>query len=186
MAMSVRPDDRVRYGGAARLLHWLMALLIAVQIPVGIVMSYRGNHLDLWNATTDFLYSTHKSLGFFLLILVAVRFLVRMVAGAPSPEPGLPRWQRRIAAANHGGLYLLLLVVPLLGWYGASLFPALKVFGVVSLPSISGVNRAASDAVSTLHGMAAFLLVALIGWHVVAALHHHFIRGDGVLRRMLP
>lgn len=183
--MTARPHS-LRYGVPARLLHWLMALLIAIQLLVGVIMSYRGNVLDLWNATTDFLYSTHKSLGFLLLILLLVRFLIRMIAGAPPPETDLPRWQIRVAAANHAGLYLLLLLVPLLGWFGTSLFPALEVFSTISLPAISGPDRAASDTVFTLHGLAALLLALLIGLHVGAALHHHFIRRDGVLRRMLP
>ena len=180
------PPELSRYGVPARLLHWLMALLLFVQVPVGIVMSYRGNVLNLWNTVTDFLYSAHKSIGFVLLILLLLRALARLTAGAPPAEPSLAPWQRRIAAANHAGLYLFLLVVPMLGWLGVSLFPALEVFGVVSLPAISGVDRAASDAVFTLHRLAAFLLVALIALHIAAALHHHFIRHDGVLRRMLP
>jgi cytochrome b561 len=69
------PPDSQRYNATARLLHWATALLVAVQIPVGVIMSYRGNILDLWNATTDFLYSLHKSLGFILLILVVIRVL---------------------------------------------------------------------------------------------------------------
>jgi cytochrome b561 len=187
--MIERPDARYqpeRYNASARLLHWLTVQLIMVQIPVGIVMADRGNVLNLWNHTTDFLYSAHKCLGFVLLILVVIRLLVRLISGSPPPEPGLPRWQMRIASTNHVGLYLLLLAVPALGWFGASLFPALEVFGVISLPSISGADRAASDSVFTLHGFAAFLLVALVALHVGAALHHHFIRRDGVLRRMLP
>lgn len=180
------PPEPQRYGVSARLLHWLMALLLFVQIPVGVVMSYRGNVLNLWNGVTDFLYSAHKSIGFVLLILLLLRALFRLTAGAPPPDSGLAPWQRRIAAINHAGLYALLLVVPMLGWLGASLFPALEVFGVVSLPAISGADRAASDSVFTLHRLTAFLLVALIALHVAAALHHHFIRRDGVLRRMLP
>jgi cytochrome b561 len=180
------PREGQRYSAPARLLHWWIALLIAVQVPVGAVMSYRGNILDLWNATTDFLYSLHKSLGFVLLILVVIRVLVRLIRGSPDPEPGLARWQVRIAVANHAGLYLLLLVVPLLGWFGASLFPALDLFGVISLPSISEPDRAASETVFALHGLAALLLVVLAGLHIGAALYHHFVRRDGVLRRMLP
>jgi cytochrome b561 len=182
--MNATPEPR-RYGVPARMLHWLMALLLAVQIPVGIVMSYRGNVLNLWNGVTDFLYSAHKSIGFLLLILLLLRVLVRLTAGAPPPAPSLAPWQRRIAAANHAGLYLLLLIVPILGWLGVSLFPALDVFGAVSLPPISPPDRAASDTVFTLHSITAFLLVALIALHVAAALHHHFIRRDGVMRRML-
>jgi cytochrome b561 len=180
-----RPDP-ARYGIAARSLHWLTVVLLAIQIPVGLIMAYRGNVLDLWNAITDFLYSTHKSLGLVLLSLVVVRLLVRLIGGAPAAEPSLARWQWMIAAANHAGLYALLLVVPMLGWLGASLFPALEVFGVVSLPSISGANRAASDIVFSVHRLGAFLLLALVALHVAAALYHHFIRRDGVLRRMLP
>jgi cytochrome b561 len=178
-----RPPER--YGAAARLLHWLTVVLIAMQIPVGLIMAYRGNVLNLWNQVTDFLYSTHKSLGFILLILVGFRFLVRVTSTSPPPEPGLARWQIRIAAANHASLYVLLLAVPMLGWLGASLLPALEVFGVVSLPSITRADRAASDSVLTLHRLTAFLLMALIALHVAAAVYHHFIRHDGVLRRML-
>ena len=141
--MNASPEPP-RYGVPARLLHGLMALLLFMQVPVGIVMSYRGNVLNLWNAVTDFLYSAHKSIGFVLLILLLLRALFRLTAGAPPPEPSLAPWQRRIAAANHAGLYLFLLVVPMLGWLGVSLFPAREVFGVVSLPAISGVDRAAS------------------------------------------
>jgi cytochrome b561 len=178
-------SDSGRYGVAARSVHWLTVVLLAVQVPVGVVMAYRGNVLGLWNAVTGMLYSTHKSLGFLLLLLVVVRVLVRLAGGAPAAEPTLARWQRLVAGANHAGLYLLLLVVPVLGWFGASLFPALEVFGVVSLPSISGVDRGESDVVLGLHRLAAFLLVALIGLHVGAALYHRFVRRDGVLRRML-
>ncbi|HEY0182299.1 MAG TPA: cytochrome b/b6 domain-containing protein [Rhodopila sp.] len=179
-------DDRRegRYSAAARLLHWLTALLIAVQIPVGIVMSYRGNVLDLWNRTTDLLYSSHKSLGFILLVLVLIRLLARAIVRPPPPESGLPRWQMRAAAASHAGLYLLLVAVPMLGWFGVSLFPALEVFGVIALPAITGPDRAASDTVFSLHAAAAFVLLALVALHVAAALYHHLIRRDGVLRRM--
>jgi cytochrome b561 len=180
------PPELPRYSVPARLLHWLMALLLVVQISVGVVMSYRGNVLNLWNGVTDFLYGTHKSVGFVLLILLLLRALVRLTAGAPPPEPSLAPWQRWVAAANHAGLYVLLLVVPMLGWLGVSLFPALEVFGLVSLPSIAAPDRGASDTVFILHRLMAFLLVALIALHVAAALHHHFIRRDGVLRRMLP
>jgi cytochrome b561 len=179
-------DASPPYAPPARLLHWLTAGMIAVQVPVGIVMAYRGNVLNLWNSTTDFLYSAHKSLGFILLVVVAVRLAVRMIAGSLPAEPGLPRWQRRIAGANHAALYLLLLAVPMLGWLGTSLFPALQVFGVISLPAISGADRAASDRVLTLHAIVAFVLVALVALHIGAALYHRFIRHDGVLRRMLP
>ena len=182
----MKAPDPHRYGVPARLLHWLMALLLLLQIPAEIVMSYRGNVLNLWNAATDFLYSTHKSIGFALLILLLLRVVGRLTAGAPPPHSSLTMWQRQIAAANHVGLYMLLLVVPMLGWLGVSRFPVLQVFGLVSLPALAAPDHAASEAAFTLHRLSAFLLVALIALHFAASLYHHFIRRDDVLRRMLP
>src|ERR1700761_2226902 len=138
-------SEPVRYGAPARSLHWLMAGLLAIQISLGLIMVFRGNVLNLWNGLTGVLYSTHKSLGLLLLSLAVVRLLLRLIFATPGAEPSLAPWHRAAAAANHAGLYLLLLVVPLLGWLGASLFAALDVFGTVSLPAIAGPDRAASD-----------------------------------------
>jgi cytochrome b561 len=173
-----------RYGAAVRRLHWLTAVMLAMQVPVGVVMSYRGNVLNLWDRTTDFLFSAHKSLGFILLIVVVVRLAVRLTTRVPPLTENLPRPLILAARANHAALYGLLLAVASLGWLGASLFPALQVFGVVSLPSISGADRAASDRVLSVHAVLAFVLVALAALHIAAALYHRFIRRDGVLRRM--
>jgi cytochrome b561 len=37
------------YGRLARFLHWLTVALIAVQLPVGLYMAYRGNVLNVWD-----------------------------------------------------------------------------------------------------------------------------------------
>jgi cytochrome b561 len=42
------------------------------------------------------------------------------------------------------------------------------------------------EAILKVHQVAAFTLVALVALHVAAALHHHIVRRDGALRRMLP
>ncbi len=173
-----------RYGAAARRLHWLTAVILAVQVPVGLVMSYRGNVLNVWDRTTDFLFSAHKSLGFILLIVVVVRLAVRLTAGVPPQTENLPRRLILAARANHAALYVLMLAAASLGWLGASLFPALRVFGVVSLPSISGADRAASDRVLSVHAVLAFVLVALVALHIGAALYHRYLRRDDVLQRM--
>lgn len=41
-------------------------------------------------------------------------------------------------------------------------------------------------AVFVLHGWTGMALLGLIGLHVLAALHHHFVRRDTVLVSMLP
>jgi len=80
----------------------------------------------------------------------------------------------------------LLLLVPILGWYGVQLYPALDVFDLFSLPAVVAPDNAASGRVLQVHALSAFALLFLIAMHVSAALYHHFIRKDGVLIRMLP
>jgi cytochrome b561 len=81
---------------------------------------------------------------------------------------------------------VLMLVVPMLGWLTASFFPALQVFGVISLPSITPANRVVSDRLAIAHGIAALLLIGLITLHLGAVLYHVLIRRDRVIYRMLP
>ena len=175
----------LRYSTPARTLHWIIAFGTFLQVAIGVTMAWRGHILAVWDSLTDFLFSTHKSLGFILLILVLARIAVRRLY-SPPPELPMPRWQLRAAAANHCALYVLMLVVPLLGWLTASFFPALQVFGTISLPAITPPDRAVSDHLAIAHGLAALLLVGLIGLHLGAVLFHVLIRRDRVVYRMLP
>lgn len=174
------------YSPTARSLHWIVLAMLLVQIPIGFYMAYRGNVLNIWDATTNALYSSHKLLGMVLLLVVVVRLGYRLVHGAPDHEPTLEPWQRLASGVNHLGIYVLLLLVPLLGWVGVSLYPALDVFGLFKLPGIVAADQKMSEVVFLYHAYAAWALIAFAGMHVAAALYHHFIRGDNVLARMIP
>lgn len=174
------------YGPTARFLHWLTVAVVVVMIPVGFLMSYRGKVLNLWDGTTNALYSGHKLAGLALLAIVLVRLANRLVRGAPADEPTLEPWQRVISHIVHWLIYLLLIVMPVLGWVGVSMFPALDVFGLFKLPALTAPNSDGAKLAFALHGLCAFALLGLIGMHVAAALFHHFVRKDNVLVRMLP
>lgn len=187
--MTAAADQRASvYSPIARALHWIMVVLIAVQATMGIIMVYEAPQPNLWAKFSDALafYSAHKLLGFVLLLLVILRLAVRLCRGAPPAEPTLTTWQRELSELVHAWLYFLLLLVPLLGWIGTSLYPALTVFDWFALPALTAPDRPLSVPVFAAHKIAAFTLIALIGMHVSAALYHHFIRRDGVLGRMLP
>lgn len=180
------PVAGLNYSATARWLHWLTAAGVLVMLPLGLAMTYRGNTLDLWDGLTEALYSTHKLLGFLLLWLMAGRLLYRIMHGVPPDEPGLAPPQRFAAHLVHWLLYGLLIVVPMLGWIGVSLFPAREVFGLFSLPSLAAPDEVAAARVLGLHGTLALITGGLVGLHVAAALYHRFVRRDGVLRRMWP
>jgi len=185
MAGSVQSGQEAAYSSVARHFHWWTVALLAIQIPVGLYMVYRGN-LTNFDALTNTLYSSHKTLGLVILLLVVARLLYRLAHGAPADEPTIEWWQKAASHLTHWSLYLLLILVPVMGWLGISLYGAREVFGLFSIPPLAAPDQATAQRVLTLHKYLAFLTVAVAGMHIGAALFHYIIRKDGVLMRMLP
>ena len=192
MPISTSPDTHVHgrrlehYRPFARVFHWLTVCLLGIQFPVGLYMVYRGPGQNIWDATTNRLYSGHKLVGVVIVALVVLRLLYRVIAGSPAPAPTLTGWQKAISVLNHWSMYLLLVAVPLLGYLAICYFPALVVFGVVSFPAIVAPDRAMYDRVIDWHVAGACALAGLVSLHLAAALYHQFIRGDNLLARMTP
>ena len=174
------------YAPAARMFHWITVGFLLLQIPVGFYMAYRGNTLNIWDGTTDALYSSHKLAGLALFAIVIARLVFRSKNGVPPDEPTIEPWQRVASHITHGSLYALLLLTPLMGWIGISLYPSREVFGVFTLPALWTPNQPAAATAFSIHEWLAKLMILLITVHIAAALFHHFVRKDGVLRRMLP
>jgi cytochrome b561 len=173
------------YSRVARQLHWITAGFVFAMIPIGVYMVERGKATN-FDAVTNTLYSNHKMFGFILLWLIVARLAYRFVKGAPPDEPTLAPWQKTVSHLTHWAIYGLLLGVPLLGWIGVSLYPALGIPFGLSLPALVSPNDKAAETVFMFHKAGAMLLAALALMHIAAALQHHFIRKDGVLRRMMP
>ena len=179
-------DGPQTYSATVRQFHWWTFVLVAVQFVLGIVMLVRASWMDIWDFTTNTAYSAHKLLGVIVFLVVVARLFYRVRHGAPADEPSLEPWHKRASHLTHWAIYALLIIVPLIGWFGVQLYPALDVFGLFSLPAVVPPDNAASVWVLQLHAIAAFVLAFLLIMHTAAALYHHFIRGDGVLARMLP
>ena len=173
-----------RYPPLSKLLHWLVAACVLVTIPVALLMM-RIPDGPLKNS----LFVWHKAIGVLILLLVVARIINRLITGAPAPEPGLARWQRAASSAVHGLLYVLLLAMPLVAWLGMSAFgEGVPFFNLFSLPRLPMIPKddALSGQLFTLHRWVGYLVALLVVTHIGAALQHHFIHKDGVLRRMLP
>jgi cytochrome b561 len=173
------------YTPVARRFHWLTAAFVFTLIPVGLYMTYRGKATN-FDAITNILYDNHKLGGFILLWIIVARLAYRFIKGAPQDEPTLEPWQRIIAHLTHWGIYALLLLVPFLGWLGISFYPALSIHGWFSLPGLVVPNSKTAETVFFLHKIGAILLGLAVFAHIGAALFHHIIRKDNVLRRMMP
>jgi cytochrome b561 len=170
------------YSGTAKSLHWLILALLIAQFIFAWTMPHIGRSTPV---TT--LISLHFTFGIIILAVALVRLGWRVTRGAPPPEESLPSWQNVLSHLVHWLLYALLLVIPVLGWMDASRrgMPV-EMFGV-ELPKLLATGKPGWNWTGNVHGLLAnYVMLGLVGLHVVAALYHHFIRQDGVLKRMLP
>ena len=165
---------------AARLLHWLMALLVIAMlfIGAGMVASVSERH--------EWLIHLHKPLGVAILLLVIVRLFVRFSTRQPPLPADLPGWQVLAAKASHGLLYALMLILPVLGWAMISAAGDPVTLGIgVQLPAIVPANATLFAFLRKAHGYLAYLLFLTVLLHLAAALFHGWVRRDGVLQSML-
>lgn len=171
-----------RYGYVAMTLHWLLAVLLVAAFVMGLTM------VDMPGITPGKLrlFNWHKWLGVTVFTLATVRLFWRLTHPAPPLAP-MSRWQWRAAAATHCLLYLLMLAVPLAGYFYslASGFPVVWL-EVVPLPVLMEPNAELKPLLRGLHYWLNMGLAILVLLHVGAAVKHHFIDRDGLLWRMLP
>jgi cytochrome b561 len=171
------------YGPVARAAHWLTFLLVTAEFIVGWCMPEIG-----WGTEPDGLIAYHLVIGSSLLIVIVFRLVWRLTHAAPPPLSTLPSWQRWSAGVTHFALYALLLVMSLSGWASASArqWPV-RAFGFIPMPAIVAPEAQIGFQLGDLHAdKLSWILLAVIGLHVLAALYHRFMKRDDVLRRMLP
>ena len=176
-------DAQPRYTRTAIFLHWLILALLIAQYSIAWTMPHIGR-----NTPVSTLIGLHFSIGVLILGVIIIRLIWRAIHGEPTPLAGVPPWQVRSARVIHWLLYLLLVIVPVLGWINAS-YRGMPVmfFGLVQVPPLVGTHAAAWRWTGDIHTLIAeYAILPLVGLHVAAALYHYFIRRDRVLQRMLP
>jgi cytochrome b561 len=179
--MAIRNTTR-RWGAPAQLLHWLIVLLIIAQFTLALL----ADDLPVGMKKLTLL-SRHKSIGITILMLALVRLGWRWLNPTPALPSTLKPYERTLARGTHVLLYLLLLAIPLAGWMMSSArgFPV-SWFGFFQLPDLVPKNKALYEALVVTHVTLAWTLAGVVALHFAAALKHHFMLKDDVLRRMLP
>ena len=165
MTYGTRNSDH--YPATSKLLHWLVAAcVLLLTVPVAIVIDRVGQ-----GPTQDSLYNLHKSLGVLILVLMVLRLINRLVAGALAPEAEIEPWQRAVSSIVHTSLYALLLAMPILGYIANSAYGAsTPFFGLFELPSIVGKDGELATRLFTLHRWVGWLVILLVLMHISAAL----------------
>jgi cytochrome b561 len=146
-------------------LHWIIALLIALQFLFNEPM---GEAFDsaLEGEVPPFSWAVwaHIAGGIAILALVLWRVALRRSRGAPPPPEGEGSLLGRAATLGHWALYALMLLMPvggLIAWFG-------------------GVELAGEA-----HEVMSNLMLFVVAVHVAAALWHQFWLKDHLLRRMM-
>jgi cytochrome b561 len=175
-------NSHATWGGPAKAFHWVMALLIFVQIALGLMAA--NWHLS---PTQIRLFFWHKSIGMLILALLALRLGWRLANPTPALPPGTPAWERAAAHGGHALLYVLMVALPVTGWIvnSAANIP-FRIFYAVPLPALVAPDKALADTMSLVHRGLFVLLALVLVAHIGAALRHHFVRHNDILARMLP
>jgi cytochrome b561 len=173
-------NSQERYGSVAQWLHWGMFVLIALQVVGGEVLE----ELPKKPAIRGFAFDAHETIGLVVLFLLFLRLGWKMANPAPA-EAG-PEWQRFAARLAHGVLYLLLVAIPVTGYVMVVTKGHHAAFFGWDVPSLLGKDETLAKSVGGLHEALTKALIVIVAMHVAAALWHHLIARDGILRRMLP
>ena len=173
-------DTKERYGVVSRLFHWGIALLVIWQLLKIFDRISDGEH---WVGQT--LVPYHISIGVLILVLAVFRAVWAIAQRNNRPVAPPPPMMAFLARAGHLALYACLLLMPLTGiaimvgnGYGLEVFGLQLVAGGDEIPWMA-------DLGGILHSPLAWLLLLLVIGHAGMALVHHFVKKDGVLRRML-
>lgn len=177
-AYSPTPVSDERYNAVARALHWIIAVLIIGNIAGGLL------HEPLERVVN--LMPLHKASGLTVLVLSLARIAWRMTWRAPAQPAGMSPLEVFAAKATHLAFYALMLAMPLTGWIMASAGKKpLSWFGLFDWPKLPVTRESPLYGIAHEgHELLGWLTLALVVLHVGAALRHHFVLKDNVLRRM--
>ena len=181
-ASSVSPSTLRRKPALTIGAHWLSALAIVLAFTAVWL-----RELVEGDALRALILGLHRQLGLLVLLLWAVRLLLRWTHPARASGQPLPPLLHWAAAASHAVLYLVLLAMPVLGWAATNAQGhAVLWLNAVPLPTLVATDPDVADTLQEWHGWGGWTLGALVLSHLVAALWHHVVRRDHVLATMLP
>lgn len=181
-----------RYTRPAIILHWLIAVLMAVNIAL--ILTVERFPEDWIRPAID----THKSIGITVLGLVLLRILWRLTHRPPAMPASYGRFERIAAHGVHLALYVVMLLLPLSGWMHDSAWKdaathPMQLFGLVPWPRMGWIMAIEPETkelwhtvLGGVHAWMGYVLYGLFALHVIGALKHQFVDRERELQRMLP
>lgn len=168
------------FGIIAITFHWVMALLLIGMVAIGLYMTSLPNNMLKLK-----LYGWHKEFGFLVLMLAALRIIWRLKNILPTYD-SLTTFEYYAARMVHWLFYVFMFALPITGWIitSAAGLPV-SFFGIFLIPTLMGPNPETMTIFANIHEWLAYGLIIIFSLHVLAALKHHFINKDDILKRMI-
>lgn len=169
------------YSTVSKAFHWIVVALLTVQFSVAWAMP----HVSRTTKPVG-LVGWHLSIGTAILACAVARLAWRWRDPAPAAGTEIAPHLRVLARATHILLYVILFVLPVMGWANASYRGwTVRLFGWIQLPALLPVGSPLGHRLGDLHSSLAIGFLAVIFVHVLGALYHGFVLRDGTLQRML-
>ena len=180
--MMATVGKRLRYSAVAQCLHWMTAILVVIAFVYG----PGGSEQRVYSLAKEFDRQLHETLGISVLVLTLIRLTWRLSDTKPDPPP-MPPWMGRLSRIFHRMLYILLVGVPLTAITGAWLegHPLTLLYNVQIGPLLAESHEL-GHAIASIHTWLGDAILWVAGVHAAAALFHHFVLRDDLLRSMLP
>lgn len=139
-----------------------------------------------WGKIRGFPWQLHKNIGLTVVVLVAVLLYMRMRRRACADAgDDSPRWMKRLAAADHALIYVMVVLVGVSGYLSSAFSGwSTTLWWLLPLPNWGREDEELNALFSDVHLVTSWLLLLMIATHVAGALYHAF-RPDGIVRRML-
>jgi superoxide oxidase len=162
-------------------LHWAtVTLIMGMFASAWLLLASDREHAEI-------LLTVHRSLGVVTWAVAIARLGWRFnFAYLPPFPPNMRKVQQRLAKTSEYSLYALLLCQPLTGLAQSLTRGRHFMLFAWQVPKVMAGDKPLTMLFHQIHMLSAWVLLALIGLHILAALFHRFVLRDEVLQSMLP
>ncbi len=168
------------YGLVTITLHWLVTIAVVGLFALGLWMV----ELDYYDSWYNRGPELHKNIGILLFMVMLARLGWRY--GNPHPRLIGSRFEQKAAGIVHRLLYALMYLLMISGYLISTADGrAIEIFGLIDVPATLTSIENQEDIAGLIHEWVAYALIGLAALHGAAALKHHFIDRDEILKRML-
>ena len=166
------------YGIISKVLHWLSAILLLIQIPLGfylVDLDFGEERLSIENI--------HILIGLSIFYIVIIRLLIKILNPTPKLDPSIFKGQKFIAKLNHILLYVAILSITISGilkklFNGETLVIFFKEIKFQD-------NFFLADQFYNIHILSNYTILGLISLHILAVIVHKLFFGENLLKKIL-